>query len=83
MAEGNDETIQASSEEEAEQLEEGILQAAFNVIEENQDSWYSSLRQLLDTGVPPEELDLKHKRELRLKATPYQLIQGILFRSNQ
>jgi len=38
MAEGNDETIQASSEEEAEQLEEGILQAAFNVIEENQDS---------------------------------------------
>jgi len=33
--------------------------------------------------VPPEELDPKQKRELRLKAAPYQLIQGILFRSNQ
>ena len=82
MVEGNDDEMQARDEEKVE-LEEGILQAVINVIEQNQDSWYSDLRQLLDTGIPPEGLNPKQKRALRLKAAPYQLIQGILFRSNQ
>ena len=60
VAEGNDEAMHAKDEEKVE-LEEGILQAAVNVIEQNQDSWQSDLRQLLDTGIPPEGLDPKQK----------------------
>ena len=74
--------MQAKNEEKFE-LEKGILQAMVNVIEQNQDSWYSDLKQLQDTGVPLEGLNQKQKRALRLKARHYQLIQGILFRSNQ
>ena len=61
------------------ELEEGISQAAINIIEQRQDSWYSDLKQLLITGAPPKGLNPKQKRALRLKAEPYQLIQGILF----
>ena len=82
MVEGNDDDMRAVEEEKLE-LEEGISQATINVIEQRQDSWYADLKQLLITRAPPEGLNPKQKRALRLKAQPYQLIQGILFRSNR
>ena len=83
MVEGNDDEMRAVEEEKLE-LEEGISQVAINVnFEQRQDSWYADLKQLLITGAPPEGLNPKQKRALRLKAQPYQLIQGILFRSNR
>jgi len=69
VAEGNDEAMQAKDVKKVE-LEEGILQSTVNVIEQNQDSWYSDLRQLLDTRIPHEGLDPKQKRALRLKSIP-------------
>lgn len=82
VVEGNDDEMRAAEEEKLE-LEEGIFQAAINIIEQRQDSWYSDLKQLLITGAPLEGLNPKQKRALRLKSEPYQLIQGILFRSNR
>lgn len=41
------------------------------------------MRYFLANGTPPEGLNPKQRRALRLKAEPYQIIQGILFRSNR
>jgi len=81
VTEGNDCVIDDNEEEKA-NLDEEIFQAGINIIEEPADSWYHDLKYLLDTGVTPGNLNLKQRRALRLKATPYKLIQGIFFRSN-
>lgn len=70
VVEGNDDEMRAVEEEKLE-LEEGISQAPINIIEQRQDSWYYDLKQLLITGAPPEGLNPKQKRELRLKSEPY------------
>ncbi len=74
--------MQSGHEEETE-LEEEISQANVNTIEINPYLQYFSLSKFLDTGIPPEGLDPKKKRSLSLKVEYYNLIQGVLFRSNQ
>ena len=44
------------------------------------DTWYDDIRFFLLHGTAPEHLDPCHKRALRLKSTPYQLIDKVLFR---
>ena len=44
-----------------------------------QDSWYTDIRILLETGNAPDYLEPRKKRALRLKSAPYLLIDNILF----
>ena len=46
------------------------------------DSWYDDIKFFLLHGTEPEHLDPRHKKALRLKSAPYQLIDNILFRNN-
>ena len=47
-----------------------------------QDSWYTDIRLLLEIGTAPDYLEQKKERALRLKSTPYLLIDNVLFRRN-
>ena len=47
-----------------------------------QDSWYTDIRIILETGTAPDYLEPRKKRALRLKSAPYLLIDNILFRRN-
>ena len=47
-----------------------------------QDSWYTDLRTLLETGTAHDCLEPRKRRALRLKYSPYLLIDNILFRRN-
>ena len=44
--------------------------------------WYDHIELFLHNGVSPETLDPKKRRALRLKLSPYQLIDNVLFRNN-
>ncbi len=82
VEEGNDESLKGNDEEEVE-LDEAIVQVSVNAIEVDPDSWYADLKLLLVTRLPPEGLNPKQKWALKLKSEPYQLVQSIMFRSNQ
>ena len=44
--------------------------------------WYDDIRFYLTYGYAPPTLDFKKRRTMRLKATPYQFIDNVLFRRN-
>ena len=73
VVEGNTDYLKRNDGEEVE-LDEMIAQALVNAIEVDPDSWYDDLKQLLVTGLPPEGLNPKQKRSLKMKLEPYQLI---------
>jgi len=81
VTEGRD-GIKNDNDDDKEELDQAIIEARIQALDDNQDSWYKDLKYLLDTGTTPENLSPKQRRALRLKSTPYQLIQGILFRAN-
>ena len=44
--------------------------------------WYDHIKFFLHNRFPPETLDPRKRRALRLKSAPYQLINDVLFRNN-
>ena len=53
-----------------------------DVITTPSSKWYDDIRFYLIHGYAPPTLDFKKRRTLRLKATPYQFIDNVLFRKN-
>ena len=60
-------------------IDETLLKREIYFYPPPQDSWYSYLRTLLETGTAPEPLEPKKRRSLRLKSAPYFLIDNTLF----
>ena len=59
-----------------------MLQNEVLYIPASTNSWYNDLKYYLTHGSSPNHLDAHKKRDLRLKSTQYQLIDGVLFRQN-
>ena len=53
-----------------------------NALETAASEWYDHIKFFLHNGFAPEILDPKKIRALRLKSSPYQLIDNVLFRNN-
>ena len=61
-------------------LDEVLLQKEICFIPKPVISWYIDIHIYLEKGTAPDHLDPKKKRAVRLKSTPYQLVNNILFR---
>ena len=46
------------------------------------ESWYKDLVYYLQQGYPPEHWSSKQRRELRSNSSPYQIMDGVLFKKN-
>ena len=56
-----------------------MLQSEVLYIPASTNSWYNDLKYYLTHGSSPNHLDAHKKRDLSLKSTQYQLIDGVLF----
>ena len=63
-------------------LDDSLLQKEVYFIPDPSCSWYTDIRTYLETGCAPDHLEPKKKRYVRLKSTPYQLLNNVLFRKN-
>ena len=66
-------------EEEGWENEFDMLQSEVLYIPTSTNSWYNDIKYYLTHGSSPNHLDAYKKRNLRLKSTQYQLIDGVLF----
>ena len=64
-------------------LDDVLLQKEICFILDPISSWYTDIRVYLETGTAPDHFDPKKKRAVRLKSTPYQLVNNVLFRKMQ
>ena len=75
-----------SNDPEQEQLqwnrEEGTSEDTVNVISAPSSKWYDDIRFFLTHRFSPKNLDFKKSRDLKLRVSPYQLIDGVLLRVN-
>ena len=71
-----------TKEEEGWDNEVDLLQNEVLYMPTSANSWYNDLKYYLTHGSSPNHLDATKKRDLRLKSTQYQLINGVLFRQN-
>ena len=62
--------------------EEATPTCFVNALETAASEWYDHIKFFLHNGFAPETLDPKKHRALRLKSSPYQLINDVLFRKN-
>ena len=62
--------------------EEAIPTGFVNILETTISKWYDQIKFFLHNGFSLETLDPKKCRVLRLKSTPYQLTDNVLFRNN-
>ena len=60
--------------------EEVVPTSSVNEIETTTSKWYDHIKFFLHNGFSPETLDPRKRRALRLKSSPYQLIDNVLFR---
>ena len=63
-------------------LDDSLLQKEVCFIPDPTYSWYTDIQTYLETGSAPDHLDPKKKRVVRLKSTPYQLINNVHFGKN-
>ena len=77
-AQSNDPGNQQTDWEQEEDTPTGFVNALETVASE----WYDHIKLFLCNGFAPEILDPKKCRALRLKSSPYQLIDNVLFRKN-
>ena len=62
--------------------EEDMFVDTIDVISAPSSEWYDDIKFYLTHGYAPLTLDSKKHRALRLKATPYQFIDNVLFHIN-
>ena len=62
--------------------EEDMKPKTIDVIYASLSEWYEDIRFYLTHGYAPPNLEFKKHRNLRLKETPYQFIDMVLFQKN-